>query len=77
MASLIYDAEKSLKEILGIKNVIILVIDHDLDMFIKLNHELIVTEQTESDEKSSNSNVFLQSRQFNPVGDHKFSEGHL
>jgi ABC-type branched-subunit amino acid transport system ATPase component len=41
MASLIYDAEKSLKEILGIKNVIILVIDHDLDMFIKLNHELI------------------------------------
>jgi ABC-type branched-subunit amino acid transport system ATPase component len=62
MASLIYDAEKSLKEILGIKNVIILVIDHDLDMFIKLNHELIVTEQTESDEKSSNSNVFLQSR---------------
>jgi hypothetical protein len=37
MASLIYEAERKLKELLGVKNVVILVIDHEQDMFIKLN----------------------------------------
>ena len=37
MASLLYASEKHLKDLLGIKNVLIIVIDHDLDMFIKLN----------------------------------------
>ena len=37
MASLIYEAERKLKELLGVKNVVILVIDHETDQIMKLN----------------------------------------
>lgn len=47
MASLIHAAEKCLKELLVIKNVLILVIDHDLEMFVKLNQDMLVPSDNE------------------------------
>lgn len=41
MASLLSDSEKQLKDILGVKNVLVLVIDHEQEMFVKLKHELL------------------------------------
>ncbi|CDW78189.1 UNKNOWN [Stylonychia lemnae] len=40
-ASLIYESEKKLKEMMLVKNVTILIIDHDRQSFVKLNHHCI------------------------------------
>ena len=37
LASLIYEAERKIRELVGVKNVVVLVIDHEQDLLIKLN----------------------------------------
>ena len=54
VASLIYEGERRLREMLGIQHVVILVIDHEHQMFMKL-----ITDSTEShnDEKLGVSHI--------------------
>lgn len=37
LASLMYEAERKLKELLGVKHVLVLVLDHESEQFIRLN----------------------------------------
>ena len=39
MASLIYEAQKKLGELIKVKNIVILVLDKENQMFMKLNSE--------------------------------------